>query len=127
MNGKRNPQRTLQCFHAYRELHSRLQSRINCPDAQGLLAFFRSWRPEEAPTHPALREHWEGILSGGNLVFRWGGRYLQDGPFVRRAWDAHYLQATEGPEMVCLVTGERSRWKPSILPSKSPGHPVQRP
>lgn len=107
VDDKGKPQRTLQCFQACKALHERLLSGVDSPAAQGLLAFFRSWRPEEAPEHPALREYWEDILSGGNLVFRCDGRYLQDDPLVRRAWDAHYQQAAEGPEMVCLVTGER--------------------
>ena len=82
---------------------------MDTPAARALLAFFRTWQPGEAATHPALKEYWDEILSGGNLVFWYGGTYIHDDPQIRLAWERHYSSAADrdAPQMVCLVTGEK--------------------
>lgn len=101
------PQRTVKCFQACKALHEEVLADVDTPAARAVLAFFQSWTPACAPEHPALAEHWEEILSGANLVFRYGGGFVHDDPAVRRAWERHYNGAGDGggPEMVCLVTG----------------------
>lgn len=107
IDNKGKPQRTRECFLACKTLHEQLLTAVDSPAARALLAFFRSWRPEQALNHPALAEYLEDILSGANLVFFHGGHYLHDDPAVRRAWDEAYRNEADGPEMVCLVTGEK--------------------
>lgn len=105
VDNKGNPQRALDCFAACRALHEKLLSGVDSAAARAVLAFFRTWQPETAGAHPALREDLEGIMGGANLVFRYDGAYVHEDHAVRQAWQAHYDAAGDGPQMVCLVTG----------------------
>ena len=102
------PSRARQCFETCKALHHELLSDVDAPAARALLRFFDTWDPEKAREHPALREFWEDIISGGNLVFRYDGAFLQNIPALASAWERHYLSAGSGPKMVCLVTGQPS-------------------
>lgn len=116
MDNKGKPQRSLACFSAAKELHETLLQGVDSPAAQALLAFFRTWDPTQGQYHPALQDQLESILAGGNLLFRYDGRFVHQDPAIRQAWETHYHTAGEGPQGVCLVTGE---WGPieSIHPS----------
>ena len=109
VDSKGKPQRSVDCFQACAALHEQILADVDTPAARALLAFFRTWQPGEAATHPALKEYWDEILSGGNLVFRYGGTYIHDDPQIRLAWERHYSSAADrdAPQMVCLVTGEK--------------------
>lgn len=104
---KGKPQRALECFRACRALHEKLLGGVDSPAARAVLAFFQTWQPEQATSHPALSACLEEVLSGGNLVFRFNGAYVHEDPLIRQAWDDHYQSAEDGPQMVCLVTGKR--------------------
>lgn len=106
---KGKPERTAECFAACKALHEKLLSGIDTRAAKSVLAFFQNWQPEKADKNPALAEHWDELISGCNLVFRCEGGYAQDDPEIRRAWERHYNSGgyDGGPQMVCLVTGER--------------------
>ncbi len=107
-DSKDRPQRAQECFEACRSLHETLLSGVDSPAAKALLAFFQNWDPQRALSHPALAEHQEELLSGGNLIFRYDGTFLHTDPAIRNAWERHYTSASKGgPEMVCLVTGEK--------------------
>ena len=105
-DNKGKPQRTLECFQACKALHEELLDGVDSPAAQAVLAFFRIWRPEQAAGHPALADCWEELMAGGNLVFRHDGAFVHEDALVRRAWDGHYRAEGDGPQMICLVTGE---------------------
>ena len=107
VDNKGNPQRALDCFVACKALHQQLLSSLDSSAAKALLAFFQTWNPAHAPEHPALRDDWEEILSGANLVFRYGGAYVHEDPAICQAWQAYYDSQGDGPEMVCLVTGQK--------------------
>ncbi|MGN1002650.1 MAG: type I-C CRISPR-associated protein Cas8c/Csd1, partial [Oscillospiraceae bacterium] len=107
VDDKDNPQRALDCFAACKALHQQLLSGLDSPAAKALLDFFQNWDPAHASGHPALRDDWEEIRSGANLVFRCGGAYVHEDPAVRQAWQTHYDSQGDGPEMVCLVTGQK--------------------
>ena len=106
IDSKGKPQRTRECFEASRSLHEQLLAGVDSPAARAVAAFFRSWDPETAREHPALAEHLEDILSGGNLIFRTLDGYVHRDPSVRRAWDAFYQTEGDGPQGICLVTGQ---------------------
>lgn len=117
VDNKGKPQRTLECFQACKALHEELLDGVDSPAAQAVLAFFRTWQPEQAAGHPALADCWEKLMAGGNLVFRYGRTFVHEDALVRRAWDDHYRAEGDGPQMVCLVTGEKgpiARLHPSI-------------
>lgn len=106
VDNKGKPQRTLECFLACKALHEELLDGVDSPAAQAVLAFFRTWQPEQAAGHPALADCWEELMAGGNLVFRHDGAFVHEDALVRRAWDDHYRAEGDGPQMICLVTGE---------------------
>lgn len=106
IDNKGKPQRTRECFEASKSLHERLLAGVDSPAARAIVAFFRSWDPDAAREHPALAEHLDAILSGGNLIFRTLDGYVHSDPAVRRAWDAAYQSEGDGPQGICLVTGE---------------------
>lgn len=116
VDNKGKPQRALECFAACRALHEKILDGMDTPAANALLAFFRSWEPEKALEHPALAEHLDEILSGANLVFRSDGGFIHEDPAVRQAWETYYHSAGDGPQGVCLVTGENGPIE-SIHPS----------
>lgn len=118
IDSKGKPQRTRECFEASRSLHEQLLAGVDSPAARAVAAFFRSWDPETAREPPALAEHLEDILSGGNLIFRTLDGYVHRDPSVRRAWDAFYQTEGDGPQGICLSPGSRDRWKASTPPSK---------
>lgn len=104
---KGKPDRTRQCFDACKALHLSLLAGVDSPAARALCAFFENWSPGEARAHPALAPCMDDLLAGGNIVFRYDGRYLHENPAVRDAWQRHYDRAEDGPQTVCLVTGAR--------------------
>lgn len=118
IDSKGKPQRTRECFEASRSLHEQLLAGVDSPAARAVAAFFRSWDPETAREHPALAEHLEDILSGGNLIFRTLDGYVHRDPSVRRAWDAFYQAEGDGPQGSAWSPGSRDRWKASTPPSK---------
>ena len=98
IDSKGKPQRTRECFEASKSLHERLLADVDSPAARAVIAFFRSWDPDAAREHPALAEHLEDILSGGNLIFRTLGGDVHSDPAVRRAWDAAYQSEGDAPQ-----------------------------
>ena len=106
IDNKGKPQRTLACFAACQELHEKLLEPVDSPAARAVLAFFRTWDPQKAREHPALQEHLDGMLAGGNLIFRTAEGFVHHDRAVRQAWEHYYNTAGDGPRGICLVTGE---------------------
>lgn len=106
IDNKGKPQRSLECFAACKTLHESLLKDVDSPTAQAVLAFFRTWNPETARGNPVLAEYLEGILAGGNLIFHTENGYVHEDLAVRRAWETYYNSAGDGPQGICLVTGE---------------------
>ena len=106
IDNKGKPQRTRECFEASKSLHERLLAGVDSPAARAIVAFFRSWDPDAAREHPVLAEHLDAILSGSNLIFRTLDGYVHRDPTIRRAWDMAYQSEGDGPQGICLVTGE---------------------
>ena len=104
MDDKGKPERSRKCFEACAQLHHRLLDDVDTAVARAVLAFFDTWKPEEAQQHLALTDCWEELMRGANLVFRVDGRFAQEDPAIQAAWDAHYNRS-EGAQMQCLVTG----------------------
>lgn len=107
VDDKGKPERTRLCFKACKALHEQALDGVDSPAARAILAFFRAWEPEKARENAALLEHLEEILAGGNLVFRTEEGFVHDDPAVRQAWEAYYNTSGDGPQGVCLVTGEQ--------------------
>ena len=106
IDNKGKPKRTMECFEACKALHENLLKDVDTPAAQAVLAFFRFWDPETARENPVLAEHLDDILAGGNLIFRTAEGFVHNDPAVREAWETYYNSAEDGPQGICLVTGE---------------------
>lgn len=102
---KGKPKRSLECFAACKALHEKVLDGVESPATKAVLAFFQNWKPEKAREHPALQDYMDELLAGGNLIFRYDGQFMHEDPAIRQAWQEYYDQSGDGPDMVCLVTG----------------------
>ena len=109
VDDKGRPERTQLCFNECKALHEKVLDGVGSPAARAVLAFFRTWEPGKARENAALSEHLEEILAGSNLIFRTAEGFVHDDPAVRRAWETCYNASGDGPQGICLVTGE---WGP---------------
>ena len=102
---KGKPERSLRCFRAAAELHHQLLSDVDTPAAKAILAYFDTWEPENAQSHPALADSLQEILKGGNLTFLVNGVFAREDPDIQAAWSRHYDDG-DGELQQCLVTGK---------------------
>ena len=102
---KGKPERSKACFLASGELHHKLLDGRNTPAAKAILAYFDTWNPEEARSHPALTDVWQELMKGGNLTFRVGGMFAREDPAICAAWNESLGQSS-GEKQQCLVTGQ---------------------
>lgn len=101
---KGKPERSRSCFRASAALHHQLLDEVSTPAAKAILSFFDFWQPEFAQEHTALKDCWQELMKGANLVFRVDGMFAQEDPLIRSAWDTHYGDVS-GEKQQCLVTG----------------------
>lgn len=101
---KGKPERSVRCFEACKQRHHELLDGVESPIAKAILAYFDTWKPQEAQSNPALTDCWQDIMKGANLIFRVGGTFAQEDPAIRAAWNASYGE-NEGEKQQCLVTG----------------------
>ena len=103
---KGKPARSRECFAAAAARHHAVLDGVDSPAARAILRFFDSWQPENAAQCPALEGQLEEVTSGGNLLFRVDGRYAQEDPAIREAWQRRQSDRDkDAVEMQCLVTG----------------------
>ena len=91
-------------FEASREFHHSLLNSVHTQTAQAILNFFDTWDYKDPSKFSLLSDDLDGILSGGNLIFRVDGIFAQDDPEIQAAWQAHYEKA-DGVKMQCLTSG----------------------
>lgn len=103
-----NP-RVRDCFGAARERHISLLQETGGEMAQAICRFFETWDPDRARECDPIRENWENITDGGNLIFCMGMGYAQDDPQIQEAWGRGREQSSGGEEEgICLVTGQNA-------------------
>lgn len=105
---EKSRQRAKDCFSAAKEKHLSLLHEIKGEMSQAICRFFETWNPDQAMEHPEIKENWENITDGGNLVFCMGTRFAQDDPQIKEAWEAEHSISRGEPEEICLVTGEKT-------------------
>lgn len=103
---KGKSERSVNCFAACAKLHQEILADVEEPAAQAVVRFFKTWTGGEAAvrTHSALAPYAVELLAGGNLVFRYEGRYVHEHAKVHEAWEK-WLEKEEGEKRRCLVTG----------------------
>ena len=107
---KGKPERAKACFAACAALHHRLLDGVDDPAAKAILAYFDSWKPENAREHPLLKDRWEELTANANLVFCYDGengrRPVTENPKIRAAWQQFYQAGnSEAVSAQCLITG----------------------
>lgn len=110
---KGKPERSKQCFAEAAKLHHQLLDKADTPAAKAVLAFFDNWKPEEAPSHPLLKDLWKEITNNANLVFAYdyahGRCEVSKDPIFQEAWQQHYQSEDEETKRIqCLITGEQA-------------------
>ena len=104
LDAKGKPERAIKCFEECRNLHHRILDPVDTVTAKAILRFMDSWEPASAQEHPALKDCLDGLLGGGNLVFRVNGTFSQKDAGIQSAWQEYYDEAA-GEKQQCLVTG----------------------
>ena len=109
---KGKPERSADCFKACAKLHHAILDGVDSPAARALLAYFDSWDPAQAASHPLLREQWKEITGNANLIFGYEAAdhshsFVNDDPAIQNAWQAHYNDRSADSDMgQCLITGK---------------------
>ena len=100
--------RVMDCFQATKEKHGQILQSAQGKTAQAILAYFEKWDPEKAAEHPVIRENWEELTEGGNLIFSVEGQEAQDDPEIRDCWENYRAQNDGEDNGICLVTGKKA-------------------
>lgn len=109
IDNKGKPQRTRQCFEAFRKLHHEVLEGVGCPAAHAVLAFLDGWQPEKATDYAAIADDIGALTAGGNIVFRVAGQgYTHDDVDIRCAWEKYKARDSASPVMQCLITGQQA-------------------
>ena len=106
IDGKNNPQRSVDCFNACKKLHELILGDVTNSAAKSILRFFDKWIPENSKDHEILSQYYDSIIDGANLIFQTDDEFPHEIREIEEAWQKHYDKG-EGQEMQCLVTGER--------------------
>ena len=74
---EKSKKRAKECFDAARERHLSILAPGKSTMAKAVYLFFEKWNPEEAMEHPEIRDNWEEITDGSNLIFGMDMDYAQ--------------------------------------------------
>lgn len=101
-------QRVIDCFQATREKHRSVLKNAQGEMARAILAYFEKWDPQKAEQHPVIRENWEKLTEGGNLIFSVEGQEAQEDEEIRTCWEQYREQDDGERKGLCLVTGRKT-------------------
>lgn len=99
------PEFGIQRFEAFRQFHKDLLTKADCGAARAVIAFLDGYDPRKGRVHPAIADHLETLLKGGNLVFRFRGAFVHEDAVIRQVWET-YKAGKDAVMGQCLVTGE---------------------
>lgn len=100
--------RIIDCFHAARERHLTILGKTKGKMAEAICLYFKNWNPEQAKDNPVVKEHWEELNEGGNIVFSMKCTYAQEDDEIRNIWDMLQTKESSGKKGICLVTGQKA-------------------
>lgn len=105
---EKNKKRAEDCFFAAKEKHLSFLKQAEGDMAKAICLFFEKWNPAEAMNQLEIRENWEEITDGGNLIFGIGMEFAQDDTEIKKLWDDRVTEESEDAQGICLVTGEKT-------------------
>ena len=100
--------RTIECFESAKERHLMLLEEANGKMARAICLFFKNWKPECADEKLSVKEHWDELNEGGNLIFCMKAIYAQDEKEIQDIWEEYLKKQKQGKQGICLVTGQRA-------------------
>ena len=100
--------RTIECFESAKERHLMLLEEANGKMARAICLFFKNWKPECADENLSVKEHWDELNEGGNLIFCMKAIYAQDEKEIQDIWEEYLKKQKQGKQGICLVTGQRA-------------------
>ena len=101
-------QRIMDCFQAAREKHLTILEYAEGKMAKAIYLYFKNWNPELAKDNFAVKEHWDELNEGGNIIFSMEGIYAQEDDEIRGIWDKLQAKESNGKSGTCLVTGQKT-------------------
>lgn len=105
---EKNRKRAEECFQAAKERHLSLLEHAEGVMARAICLFFQKWQPEKAMEYPEIRESWEEITDGSNMIFGMGIDFAQDDEEMKELWNNRKLEQNDDIQSICLVTGEQT-------------------
>lgn len=108
IDNKGKPKRAEECFQSARKKHEEILEGVTSEAARAVLHFFEKWNPHIAAENSVLKESWDEVSAGGNLIFEVNGIFVQDDPGVTEAWEHYRKRQETGVEGRCLVTGAQT-------------------
>lgn len=106
LDTKGNAKRTAECFNAAKELHLRILDGLPGKTPSAIRAYFSTWEPTSATSHPAIIQYLPDLMAGCNLVFcGLASAYAFEEPEIRSAWERYCKETENSFRSQCLVTG----------------------
>lgn len=102
-----NP-RVMECFQAAKKRHLEILQNAEGIMARAVCRYFENWNPEKAKENPAVKECWEELNEGGNIIFCMKAKDAQDDDEIKELWEMQLTQEKEGKTGICLVTGKEA-------------------
>lgn len=102
-----NP-RVKECFLSAKQKHILILKNASGVVAHALCRYFETWKPENALHNAVIKEHWEELTEGGNIIFMVGMAYAQEDQEIKEVWQKAQDCSENVSEGICLVTGQRT-------------------
>ena len=96
------------CFSDAKEKHLSILESAQGKMAKAICLYFEKWNPETAKDNLEVKEHWDELNEGGNIVFSMKSCYAQDDEEIKDLWEKWCEGKEEGQKGICLVTGKET-------------------
>ena len=100
--------RIMDCFLAAKDKHLSILDKGKGVMAKAVCDYFRNWNPENAKENPILREYWEELNEGGNIILGMRALEAQDDDEIKSLWEEARNAESNEQQGICLVTGQRT-------------------
>lgn len=106
---KGKPERSKQCFMAFRDLHLQLLREAQSDAAKSIVCFLNKWDPENVQEMQGFSEIWKELTGGANILFFYEGRSVTEDEYIRQCWQQYYDTEADGADGVCMITGKKEQ------------------
>lgn len=107
IDNKGKPERAKECFQCAKKKHLEVLTKTDSVSGQAVVRYFEKWNPDTARENPMVAEVLEEVMAGANLVF-WMDDYVHEDNEIKSAWEVYCRDSSDGPEGICLVTGQKT-------------------